>query len=359
MKKKFLISSIAVAVISVGSVTGVYAYNKHVEAKEAAVVEQKESLAIENAKVAVKKLNKSLTQENIDQAKSKVELVNGKLKKSLEKEVEQAEKMFNFKKELSGIISNDVIKKGVTSSKIKTAKKSLAEIEKFNKEFSEEQAKILSQAEKQLKIIDDARAEIKSSKKSLARSEYNKAAKLVKQIKNKTIKDELNKELGEIDKKIDAVKSSSKPANSSETSNAQKNESSSIAPSTKSSTQNETSNNNSNSSYKNNTNTSRNNTTQQPSASTPSAKSSSGSTYKSSGGSSAKPSSGSTYRSSGSSTGKSSSGSTGKSSSGSTNKKSSGGTDWDQVGKDLENKDWSNTGSGEIDKGGNTWDSWK
>ncbi|KIL24029.1 hypothetical protein B4133_0542 [Bacillus altitudinis] len=41
-----------------------------------------------------------------------------------------------------------------------------------------------------------------------------------------------------------------------------------------------------------------------------------------------------------------------------TQKKTSG-TDWDKVGKDLENKKWDHKDSGEIDSGGNTWDSWE
>ncbi|WOI43361.1 hypothetical protein [Bacillus altitudinis] len=38
--------------------------------------------------------------------------------------------------------------------------------------------------------------------------------------------------------------------------------------------------------------------------------------------------------------------------------KPSGNKDLDAIGKDLENKDWNRTGSGEIDKGGNSWESW-
>ncbi|MEK4704762.1 hypothetical protein [Bacillus sp. FSL H8-0512] len=39
--------------------------------------------------------------------------------------------------------------------------------------------------------------------------------------------------------------------------------------------------------------------------------------------------------------------------------KKTSGTDWDKVGKDLENKKWDHKDSGEIDSGGNTWDSWE
>ncbi|MGV2914010.1 hypothetical protein ACNPNT_19525 [Bacillus safensis] len=39
--------------------------------------------------------------------------------------------------------------------------------------------------------------------------------------------------------------------------------------------------------------------------------------------------------------------------------KKTSGTDWDKVGKDLENKKWNHKDSGEIDSGGNTWDSWE
>ncbi|PRO39494.1 hypothetical protein [Bacillus sp. LLTC93] len=39
--------------------------------------------------------------------------------------------------------------------------------------------------------------------------------------------------------------------------------------------------------------------------------------------------------------------------------KPSGNKDLDAIGKELENKEWKKTGSGEIEKGGNTWESWE
>lgn len=39
--------------------------------------------------------------------------------------------------------------------------------------------------------------------------------------------------------------------------------------------------------------------------------------------------------------------------------KPSGNKDLDAIGKELENKEWKRTGSGEIEKGGNTWESWE
>lgn len=379
-RKQLFVTALAGLVISVGSFGGVYAYNKQAEAKEAAEVKENDSIAEKTAIAAVKKLDTSLTEANIENAKAKVKLVSSKSKKSLEKEIEQAEKMFNFKKELSEIISKDVIKKDVTSSKLKAAKKSLSEIEKYNKTFYKEQSDVLKKAEDQFGNINEAQKKIKTANETLKRSAYNEAAKLVSKIKNTDIKNDFEKELKKTDKKIREVKSSNRITTHSETSSVKKNDSSSDAPSTKTNTQNKSVQNNSTNSYS--SSNSKRNSTKESSNYTPrqqypssgstsksyngsSSKSYSGSTPKSSSGGSKSSSSYTTPKSSSGSASRSSGGSSPKSSSGATPKTpksssgGSGGTNWGEVGKQIQNKDWSKTGSGEIDKGGNTWDSWK
>ncbi|MEC0709749.1 toxin Cry1Ac domain D-VI-related protein [Bacillus haynesii] len=358
MKKKLLLTGLAVAVVSVGSFSGVYAYNQQAEAKKAAEVEQKESQALKDAVAAVKKLNTSLTQENIDNAKAKVELVSGTAKKSLEKEVKQAQKMFNFKKELSEIISDGVIKKGVTPSKIKATKKSLLEIEKFNKAFSDEQAKVLAEAEKQLKNIESARSEVKAVQKTLNRSTYNKAVKQVDKIKNKAIKDELRSKLEEVDKKIAATESSRQSnvsPRSSDESPAKGNSSSNVSSATENSSSNASSSSSNNS---RSTKSSRVESGSNKSYSSEGGGKSSSSSSSSSGGPSAsKKSSGSSSSSkkSGSSSPSSSSKSSGGTSA--TGKKSGGGNIKNHGGTGKSGKTYNEYELNEGDLGGVPWDS--
>ncbi|WEY90782.1 hypothetical protein P5624_00165 (plasmid) [Bacillus subtilis] len=390
--KPVLIGGVLVAGVLGG---GSYAYVSHTKTVEAQQAEQ----SFDVAKKAVNELYVSSqkkeprtdlkknwhkkTSKLIADVKSKDE------RDKLYKELSNISKMVTARDSLKAFVKNGVVVTPkyeandkpkidiIHDYEMKIAKENVSEVKDINETFYNSLKKELDEGEKQVKQIKDIYKKLNGKKDSLTKKEFDDLTKRIKGIKNKDdrktleslakkqknklVKKEEDKKKKEEDKKV--VKSSSKDTKttSGESSSKGSDESSSSTSSTKS---NETSNkitesnNNSSASSSNGSNTNRNYSN---SGSSSSGSTKSYSSSKSSGSSGSSSSSSRNYSSNSGSTKKSSGSSSSKKSSSDKNS-NNGSSNMDDVNSIVDSINKGNTskkGSGEIDKGGNTWDEYE
>lgn len=359
MKKKIIVGVTAFTLLA-GTGTGVYAYNQKVLANEAAQLEQLRVETLKNAENAVDSLyNSTRTRlaDDIDNKIKSAEAAVGKVEEEkaqyqLSKEISEVKEIAEIQQEVYSTLENEVLVASITDKKLTEINQKLIIIKSINDAIYTHLAEYLSEADAQLASIDAALKKIKEAENSLSRETYNSALALVDEVKNEIKKDELKKQLETVNKKIITMEEEAKRKKEAERIAAEKAEAEKVAAMEQSKQQqNSVSSSSKQTPSSNTTNSSKSNAQ----SSTSSSKSTSKSNQSNSGSKS------SSSSSSSSSTNKPSSSEQKPASkpSGSTGSSSSGGNDWDNIGEQLENHDWNNTGSGEIDKGGNTWDSWE
>lgn len=364
MKKKIIVGVTAFTLLA-GTGTGVYAYNQKVLANEAAQLEQLRVETLKNAENAVDSLyNSTRTRlaDDIDNKIKSAEAAVGKVEEEkaqyqLSKEISEVKEIAEIQQEVYSTLENEVLVASITDKKLTEINQKLIIIKSINDAIYTHLAEYLSEADAQLASIDAALKKIKEAENSLSRETYNSALALVDVVKNEIKKDELKKQLETVNKKIIAMEEEAKRKKEAERIAAEKAEAEKVAAMEQSKQQqNSASSSSKQIPSSNSTNSSKSNVQSSTSSSksnTQSSTSSSKSTSKSNQSNSGSKSSSSTNKPS------SSEQKPASKPSGSTGSSSSGGKDWDNIGEQLENHDWNNTGSGEIDKGGNTWDSWE
>ncbi|WJE41172.1 hypothetical protein QRD86_00015 (plasmid) [Bacillus halotolerans] len=404
--KPVLIGGVLVAGVLGG---GSYAYVSHTKTVEAQQAEQ----SFDVAKKAVNELYVSSqkkeprtdlkknwhkkTSKLIADVKSKDE------RDKLYKELSDISKMVTARDSLKAFVKNGVVVTPkyeandkpkidvIHDYEMKIAKENVSEVKDINETFYNSLKKELDEGEKQVKQIKDIYKKLNGKKDSLTKKEFDDLTKRIKGIKNKddrkTLESLAKKQKNKLVKKEEdkkVVKSSSKDTKTTSEESSSSKGSDESSSSTGSTNSNETSNkitesnNNSSASSSNGSNTNRNYSNSGSSSSGSTGRSNYGSGSSSSGSSSSgstksyssSKSSGSSGSSSSSSRNYSSnSGSTKKSSGSSSSKKSSsnkssnnGSSNMDDVNSIVDSINKGNTskkGSGEIDKGGNTWDEYE
>lgn len=353
MKKKLLVGAIAFTLIA-GTGTGVYAYNQNqkVLATEAAELEKFRAETIDNAEKAIDSLYNStktmlvadfdVKVKNAEKAIDKVEEENAKDK--LSQELNEIKEIANIQQEVYSTLEDGVLATNVTKEKLENIGQKLIVIKSKNEAIFTHLTEYLTEADNQLLAINEALDKVKEAEKSLNRDTYNSALALVDDVKNDVKKDELKKQLKNINEKLVAIEENRKKEEAKKAAEKAEAEKIVIAEQEKqkqttTSSIKQTPTANYESSSKSNTNSSTN-----------SKKSSSNSNQSISGNSknsNAKDNTSTSEKKPASN------------SSGSTGNSSSNNNDWDKIGEQLENHDWNKTGSGEIDEGGNTWESWE
>ncbi|MEI2356693.1 hypothetical protein [Mesobacillus zeae] len=322
MKKKIIVGVVTVSLLAG---TGLYSYNQRVLAKEAAQIEQIQIEKLENAERAVDSLynsKRTMLAGDLKTKLKKAEIAVSKVEKTgakerLSKEIRQVKKIAKVQQEVYGTLKNGVLIKNVTLENLKEINQSLITIKSQNERIYAYLAEYLSEANSQLTAIDTALNKVKEAEKSLDRKMYNNALKLVNKVKNPVKREELSKKLEQVNTKLVAMEEERLAAEKATSEKLATEQHQSAVPSN----------------------------SKQPisSSSAPSNNSSNGSV-------SSNPKA------------NSSTGSNNSNYSGTTSDGSSSETNWDEAGKNLEDHDWSNSGSGEIgttgNGSGNTWDSW-
>ena len=342
MNKKLVAGFLSVALITVTG-TGVYSYNQKVEAAQ----------NLEYAEIAVDSLynsDRSMLAEDIEKKIRKAELAvnqveEGEVKEELLKEISEVKELADVQQEIYSILENGVLAEAISTKNIEELNQRLNKIKGYNDSVYIHLSGYLMEAESQLKSIDAAKEKVDEAEKTLDQEVYNTALTMVNKVKSEPQKDELSKRLSEVNKKIIESMKHEKTEEDNVDTIAQV---SSIHSETKVSQKT------------NNTSTTSRTTT---SSSTKSTTSSSTSTSKSNSGSTAKSTTKSTSGSSQTNSGTKNSVSESKPKTSGNSTKTSEEKDWDKIGEQLENHDWSHTGSGEIGEPGsgtgNTWDSWE
>ncbi|MED1738183.1 toxin Cry1Ac domain D-VI-related protein [Bacillus swezeyi] len=361
MKKKLIVGVLAGAIVLGGGGTVFHTYQAHAE----------EQRNLQNATEAVNSLyssskqdslSDSVSEDRIKKAKSLLEKVNDKDQQlDLSKKVSNAYVMFKASKLVTDDIPDGVIINDLTRDELDVTKGYVEKVKPISGKLYKELSKKLSEAYAQVKQIAETDKLFDELSNKDDWTSYKKLEKAVSKVSNKDAKKEFQKTLKKIKNRIEEKEKHHKKIDQQlkEIEDSHQGDNSASGGSTKAETSSSTSGNSDASS-----------SLKQNSSSVPKSKSSSSSSNISSDKRSTTSASSSKHQSSSSAKTKQESkqnnnkrSSSSKSSSGSdsSSKSSPGssGTDWDKVGKDLENKDWSKTGSGEIDKGGNTWDSWK
>lgn len=358
MKKKIVVGALAFTLLA-GTGTGVYAYNHNqkVLAAEAAELEQLRVETIENAEKAVDSLYNSTKtmladdlEAKIQNAEKAVDKIDANdLKTQLKQEISEVKQIANIQQEVYSTLENGVLVKNVTKDQLEEIAQKLIVIKSKNEAIFTHLTEYLTEADNQLSAIDKALAKVKEAEKSLSRNTYNSALTLVDEVKNEVRKDELKKQLDTVNEKIVAIEEAKRKKEEEAKIAAEKAEAEKAAAAEQSKQQNSVASSSSQAPSSQVTNSNKSNTQ----SSTSSNKATSQTNQSNSGSKSVSSNSSSTNKSS------STQQKPASKPSGSTGNSSSGGNDWDKIGEQLENHDWSKTGSGEIDKDGNTWETWE
>lgn len=349
MVKKKIIVGVTAFTLLAGTGTGVYAYNQKVLANEAAQLEQLRVETLENAENAVDSLyNSTRTRlaDDIDTKIKKAEVAVDKVEEEkaqyqLSKEISEVKEIAEIQQEVYSTLENEVLVASITDEKLTEINQKLIIIKSINDAIYTHLSEYLSEADAQLASIDAALEKIKEAENSLSRETYNSALALVDEVKNEIKKVELKNQLEAVNKKIVAMEEEAKRKKEAERIAAEKAEAEKVAAEQQSKIASKSTS--STSSYSSNSSvgsTSSGSSKAAPKSNQSSSGSSKSSATTNKSSNSGKASTPSNKQSSGSSAG------------------SSGETNWDEVGEQLENHDWSHTGSGDIE-GGGTWDSWE
>lgn len=355
MKKKVIIGLVVFTLIA-GTGTGVYAYNQKVQAAE---MEKLRVETLKKAEYAVDSLyNKDHTTMLAEDIEKKIQLAEKAVAKvkeekdkyQLSKEITEVKDIAKIQESVYSTLENGVMTDSVTIDQLNEISQNLKIVKNKNESIYNHLTKYLSDTQEQLTTFEAANKATEEALKTLDRKKYNSALALADKVKNESKKESLKKQLTQVNEKIIAKEedehkkaeearaiAEASTKNQSRNSQVGQGITNSNKSSTRAANAGKTSKGDSTNSNKSTQNSSTNTNKADQSLSKPktSNKSSSKSNKPSSPSKPSKPSA---------------------PSGGSNN--SSGQTDWDSVGKQLENHDWSHTDSGEINEGGNTWGSW-
>ncbi|WP_382549263.1 hypothetical protein [Streptomyces sp. NPDC057131] len=198
MKKKVLISAIAISLLAVG--TGAYAYNEKVEAAQ---LEQQRIQTVDKAENAVAALYTSDKtalatdlENKLQAAKAAVKKVeNTKVKSRLSEKITNAEEIFTIQSEVSNILKNGVVDEKASEKQVESISKKLGQVKDWNESIYNSLSKQLEEAGKQLAAINEASEKVKAAEKSLKEKDYDTASDLIAKVKNEEKKEELTKQL--------------------------------------------------------------------------------------------------------------------------------------------------------------------
>ncbi|MGG3663007.1 hypothetical protein [Bacillus gobiensis] len=352
MMKLKIITGVVTASLITG--TGVYSYNQHVLAEERAETFEKAENAVDSLYNSDRTMLSNDIEKKIRNAESAVEKVEeGKARAQLSEEISKVNEIAKIQQEVYSTQKNGVLIESVTDEQLEEMSKKLTVIKSQNESIYNHLSKYLSEANVQMTAIDAALKKVSEAEKSLNRETYNSALTLVDKVKNEEKKDELKKQLATTNEKLVAKEEEAKRQKEEEAKlAAEKEAEKAVTEQSAAKQQNTVASSSSKSTSSSTTNSGESNTGSTSSRSSKSTSESKQSTPKSNHSNSVSKSPGSTSK-------PNTSEKKPASNSGGSSGSSSGGTDWDKVGDQLENHDWSNTGSGEIDEGGNTWDSWE
>ncbi|EAD2781090.1 hypothetical protein [Listeria monocytogenes] len=208
MKKKIsIIVILAIAVIAVAF--GSIGYQQHVEAANRAAVQKKENKVKKQVEALYldpteKKLAKQLTKEQINKANHALSsLSNKQLKKQLQVKIDDVKDMYAAEQSITTLLdSKSVLKNKVSDVQFKKVKQLIDQVHSSKKVFKQSLHKRYQAAEKQYKQIEQLKITIqKASTKSNV--DYKKYTQQVKTVSNKQAKQALNKSLKALKKKID------------------------------------------------------------------------------------------------------------------------------------------------------------
>ncbi|MED4041021.1 hypothetical protein [Niallia taxi] len=198
MKKKVLISAIAISLLSVG--TGAYAYNKKVEAAQ---LEQQRIQTVDKAENAVSALYTSDKtalatdlKNKLKAAKAAVKKVEDtKVKSLLTEKISNAEEISTIQSEVSNILKNGVVDEKASEKQVESISKKLGQVKDWNNSIYNSLSKQLEEADKQIAAINEAAEKVKAAEKSLKEKDYDAASDLIVKVKNEEKKEELTKQL--------------------------------------------------------------------------------------------------------------------------------------------------------------------
>jgi len=198
MKKKVLISAIAISLLAVG--TGAYAYNEKVEAAQ---LEQQRIQTVDKAENAVAALYTSDKtalatdlENKLQAAKAAVKKVEDtKVKSRLTEKISNAEEISTIQSEVSNILKNGVVEEKASEKQVESISKKLGQVKDWNESIYNSLSKQLEEAGKQIAAINEASEKVKAAEKSLKEKDYDTASDLIAKVKNEEKKEELTKQL--------------------------------------------------------------------------------------------------------------------------------------------------------------------
>lgn len=203
MKKKVLISAIAISLLAVG--TGAYAYNEKVEAAQ---LEQQRIQTVDKAENAVAALYTSDKtalatdlENKLKAAKAAVKKVEDtKVKSLLTEKISNAEEISTIQSEVSNILKNGVVDEKASEKQVESISKKLGQVKDWNESIYNSLSKQLKEAGKQIAAINEASEKVKAAEKSLKEKDYDAASDLIAKVKNEEKKEELTKQLKAVNK---------------------------------------------------------------------------------------------------------------------------------------------------------------
>ena len=198
MKKKVLISAIAISLLAVG--TGAYAYNEKVEAAQ---LEQQRIQTVDKAENAVSALYTSDKTALATDLKNKLKAAKAAVKKVedtnvkslLTEKISNAEEISTIQSEVSNILKIGVVDEKASEKQVESISKKLGQVKDWNESIYNSLSKQLEEADKQIAAINEAAEKVKAAEKSLKEKDYDAASDLIAKVKNEEKKEELTKQL--------------------------------------------------------------------------------------------------------------------------------------------------------------------
>lgn len=198
MKKKVLISAIAISLLAVG--TGAYAYNEKVEAAQ---LEQQRIQTVDKAENAVSALYTSDKTALATDLKNKLKAAKAAVKKVedtnvkslLTEKISHAEEISTIQSEVSNILKNGVVDEKASEKQVASISKKVSQVKDWNDSIYNSLSKQLKEAGKQITAINEAAEKVKAAEKSLKEKDYDAASDLIAKVKNEEKKEELTKQL--------------------------------------------------------------------------------------------------------------------------------------------------------------------
>lgn len=201
MKKKVLISAIAISLLAVG--TGAYAYNEKVEAAQ---LEQQRIQTVDKAENAVSALYTSDKTALATDLKNKLKAAKAAVKKVedtnvkslLTEKISHAEEISTIQSEVSSILKNGVVDEKASEKQVESISKKVSQVKDWNESIYNSLSEQLKEAGKQIAAINEAAEKVKAAEQSLKEKDYDAASDLIAKVKNEKKKEELTKQLKEV-----------------------------------------------------------------------------------------------------------------------------------------------------------------